>query len=162
MINKFKSLINSVVKKTDDIIVNMDGGVGGSWKVECSVDDKQVDCSDFQENYDEGESFKQDAINYYTGVPAPAYLNDDDWFGPAPIRSQKQLAYMERETEMKRQERKENFSVEPDNIHEMMYNMSTQNQPTTLQLNPPGGSENFQGGDTGYGWMSGTGMGQFQ
>ena len=162
MINKFKSLINSVVKKTDDIIVNMDGGVGGSWKVECSVDDKQVDCSDFQENYDEGESFKQDAINYYTGVPAPAYLNDDDWFGPAPIRSQKQLNYMERETEMKRQERKENFSVEPDNIHEMMYNMSTQNQPTTIQLNPPGGSENFQGGDNGYGWMSGTGMGQFQ
>jgi len=162
MINKFKSLINSVVKKTDDIIVNMDGGVGGSWKVECSVDDKQVDCSDFQENYDEGESFKQDAINYYTGVPAPAYLNDDDWFGPAPIRSQKQLDYMERETEMKRQERKENFSVEPDNIHEMMYNMSTQNQPTTIQLNPPGGSENFQGGDNGYGWMSGTGMGQFQ
>ena len=162
MINKFKSLINSVVKKTDDIIVNMDGGVGGSWKVECSVDDKQVDCSDFQENYDEGESFKQDAINYYTGVPAPAYLNDDDWFGPAPIRSQKQLDYMERETEMKRQERKENFSVEPDNIHEMMYNMATQNQPTTIQLNPPGGSENFQGGDNGYGWMSGTGMGQFQ
>ena len=112
----------------------MDGGVGGSWKVECSVDDKQVDCSDFQENYDEGESFKQDAINYYTGVPAPAYLNDDDWFGPAPIRSQKQLHYMERETEMKRQERKENFSVEPDNIHEMMYNMATSQQSTTIHL----------------------------
>lgn len=160
MINKFKSLITSVVKKTDDILVNMDGGVGGSWKVECSIDDKQVDCSDFQENCDEGESFKQDVINYYTGVPAPAYLNDDDWFGPAPIRSQKQLDYMERETEMKRQERNENFSVEPDNIHEMMYNMATQNQLTTIQLNPPGGSENFHEGPGG--WTSGTGMGQFQ
>ena len=32
MINKFKSLISKVISpKEDNIVVNMDGGVGGSW-----------------------------------------------------------------------------------------------------------------------------------
>ena len=35
---------------------------------------------------------------------------------------------------------------EPDNIHEVMYEMATKNAATTLQLDPIGGSENFQGG----------------
>ena len=39
---------------------------------------------------------------------------------------------MEKEVEIKRQEREENFSVEPDNIHELMYNMATSQQSTTL------------------------------
>ena len=33
----------------------------------------------------------------YVGVPAPAYLEYDPWFGPAPVRSEKQLDYMQRE-----------------------------------------------------------------
>ena len=33
-----------------------------------------------------------------------------------------------------------------DGMHQKMYEMSTQNGKTTLQLNPIGGSENFQGG----------------
>ena len=33
-----------------------------------------------------------------------------------------------------------------DGMHQKMYDMSTQNGKTTLQLNPIGGSENFQGG----------------
>ena len=45
-------------------------------------------------NYDEGESFKQDAINYYTGIPAPDYLQDDPWFS-APVLSEKQVTYKE-------------------------------------------------------------------
>ena len=79
------------------------------------------------------ESFKQDAINL-DWYPCSCYLNDDEWFGPAPAKSEKQLDYMEREVEIKRQEREENFSVEPDNIHELMYNMATSQQSTTLQL----------------------------
>ena len=51
--------------------------------IECAIDENIVGC--------EGEVFKQDALNYYTGVPAPAYLQDDEWFGPAPVRSQKQI-----------------------------------------------------------------------
>ena len=157
-----KKIINSI-KNTlfpQNITVNMDGGVGGSWKVECSVDETPTDCQNLQENYDEGEAFKQDAVNYYTGVPAPAYLEDDPWFGPAPVRSQKQMDYMEQELEMKRQERDQNFSVEPDNIHEAMYNIATQNQNTTIDLDLPGGSENFYEGPGR--WNSGNGMEQYR
>jgi hypothetical protein len=60
---------------------------------------------------------------------------------------------MVQETEIKQKEREENFSVESEDIHQRMYEIATQNTPTTIQLNPPGGSENV--------WMSGTGMGQF-
>jgi hypothetical protein len=41
-----------------------------------------------------------------------------------------------------------------------MYNRATQNQNTTVQLNPPGGSENFHEGPGG--WNSGTGLNQFR
>ena len=119
----------------------------GTYKLECSVDDEIVDCNTFKEPS-------------YTGVPASAYLEDDPWFGHATYKSQKQLDYMEQETEMKRQEREQNFSVEPDDIHQKMYEIATKNQNTTLQLNPPGGSENFHEGPGG--WHSGTGYNQFR
>ena len=136
--------------ESDNITVNMDGGVGGSWKVECAIDETPIDCEDLQENY--------------TGIPAPAYLNDDPWFGPAPVRSEKQLDYMERETQMKQQEEaiRSEFTVESEDIHAKMYELATASQGTAVQRDPIGGSENFQGGDNGYGWMSGTGMGQFK
>ena len=35
---------------------------------------------------------------------------------------------------------------EPDNIHEVMYDIATKCGKTTTQLDPVGGSENFQGG----------------
>ena len=95
----------------------------------------------------------------YTGIPAPVYLEDDEWFGPAPVKTEKQLDYMEQEIEMKRQEREENFSIEPDDIHQKMYEIVTQNQNTTLHLNPLGGSENFHEGPGG--WSSGNGREQF-
>ena len=125
----------------DDITVNMDGGVGGSWKVECAIDEEVVDCDEMDNPP-------------YVGVPAPAYLEDDPWFGPAPERTEKQLDYMEKETHIKQQQYQETHtSVESEDIHQKMYEIATQNSPTTIQLNPPGGSENV--------WMSGTGMGQF-
>ena len=147
------------IPKSEDIVVNMDGGVGGSWRVECSIDDDPIDCADLQEDYDQEESFEQDAINHYTGVPAPAYLSDDDWFGPAPVRSEKQLDYMERETQMKQQEDaiRSEFTVESEDIHAMMYEIATASNGTAVQRDPIGGSESFHES----GWMSGTGMGQF-
>ena len=144
IIRKLKEVFTS---KSDDITVNMDGGVGGSWKVECAIDEDVVDCEELE---DDGLDYED---QYYTGVPAPPYLQDDPWFGPAPTYSQKQLDYMVQETEIKQKEREENFSVESEDIHQRMYEIATQNTPTTIQLNPPGGSENV--------WMSGTGMGQF-
>ena len=65
------------------------------------------------------------------------------------------------ETELKRQELEETFSVESEDIHQKMYEIATESQKTTVHLDPPGGSENFHGGPNGYGWMSGTGMNQF-
>ena len=98
----------------------------------------------------------------YIGVPAPAYLKEDPWFGSVPVYTEKQRDYMEMEFEMKQQEeeqRKEK-TKEPDNIHEMMYNIATGNRNTTVQLDPPGGSENFHEGPGG--WNSGTGQNQFR
>ena len=119
--------------------------------IECAIDENIVDC--------EGEAFKQDALNYYTGIPAPAYLKDDEWFGPAPEYTEKQKDYMERETEIKRQEFENNFSKESEDIHQKMYELATSGSSTTIQLNPPGGSENFHEGPGG--WNSGTGIGKF-
>ena len=107
-------------------------------ELECAVDDEVVNC--------EGEAFVQDALNYYTGVPAPAYLEDDEWFGPAPVKSQKQLDYMEQETIVKQEEekRRQEYSGEPCNMHQLMYEMATSNWNTVAETQ--GGSENFQGG----------------
>ena len=117
-------------------------------KIECAIDEEVVDCDELE---DDGLDYED---QYYTGVPAPVYLQDDPWFGPAPTYSQKQLDYMEQETHIKQQQHQEtHISVESEDIHQKMYEIATQNTPTTIQLNPPGGSENV--------WMSGTGMGQF-
>ena len=160
---KFKELLRGAQATVEKILTPKK-----EEKIECAIDDEVVDCAEMSDCMPPwGHSDLEYLANNpssYTGIPAPAYLEDDEWFGPAPAKSEKQLDYMEKEVEIKRQEREENFSVEPDNIHELMYNMATSQQSTTLHLDPPstpGGSENFQGGDNGYGWMSGTGMGQF-
>ena len=133
MIKKFKQLLKTVVSKSEEPIKPIEDK-----KIECTIDENLVDC--------ESEAFKQDALNYYTGVPAPVYLEDDEWFGSAPVRSQKQIDYMVQETEIKRQEFEKSFSIESEDIHQKMYEIATASQSTTLHLNPPGGSENFQGG----------------
>jgi len=112
----------------------------GSWviekeDIECAIDENPVDC------------IQMDSPPY-VGIPAPAYLEDDEWFGPAPVKTEKQMEYMEMETKIKkdREQREKEFSIEPDDIHQKMYDIATQGASTTLQLNPLGGSENFQGG----------------
>ncbi len=121
----------------------------GTWgqKVICEIDEDAVECSEMN-------------TPPYTGVPAPAYLEDDPWFGPAPVRSEKQLDYMEQETKVKQEEAKQN--KEPDDIHQVMYDIATASNSTAIHRDPIGGSENFHGGNDGYGWMSGTGMNQFK
>jgi hypothetical protein len=70
----------------------------------------------------------------------------DPWFGPAVI-SDLNKDYMEQETLAKQQEQEtQSDSVESDNIHQEMYELATNSAATTLQLDPIGGSENFQGG----------------
>ena len=137
----------------DDITVNMDGGVGGSWKVECAIDDEVVDC--------EGEAFKQDALNYYTGIPAPPYLEIDPWFSP-PIYSEKQMSYKEAHEQAVAEQQilDESEGKESADIHQKLYEKATANWNTVAETQYQGGSENFQEGPGG--WQSGTGLGQFR
>ena len=127
IIRKLKEVIALTTKKQQEVI--------------CEIDKEVVDCKEMD-------------TPPYTGVPAPAYLPEDPWF-PAPVFSGKQQDYMKRETELKikEEEQRQESGEEPEDIHQRMYEIATQNSPTTVQLNPPGGSENI--------WMSGTGMAQF-
>ena len=106
--------------------------------IECAIDEDKVDCEHLDDDQDKA----------YVGVPAPILNPVDDWFAssygcPSAV-TEKQKDYMEQETEMKQKE--QNSSVEPENIHQVMYEMATRSGATTVQLDPIGGSENFQGG----------------
>ena len=61
----------------------------------------------------------------FTGIPAPEFLPDDPWFGPA-IYSKKQQDYMiDQLVKENLIILENNGSEELDNIHEIMYNLST-------------------------------------
>lgn len=87
--------------------------------------------------------------------PAPKFLKDDPWFGPAHY-SEKQLSLMQKQMYKEEMEKKCLSYTMPgseekfDTIHELMYAMSMMSGKTTLQLNPIGGSENFQGGSENF------------
>ena len=105
-------------------------------KIECAIDDNIVECAEMNNPP-------------YTGIPAPAILPDDEWFGPSPTHTEKQEEYIRQQEATERLHedmRKESGNVESKDIHQVMYDMATKNSATTLQLNPIGGSENFQGG----------------
>ena len=111
--------------------------------IECAIDENIVDCEHFDDDQDKA----------YVGVPAPVMTPVDNWFSGSygfateiPI-TEKQKDYMERENEMKMAE---DQSKEPDNIHQLMYEMATKSGATTVQLDPIGGSENFQGGSENF------------
>ena len=125
MINTIKETIKGILgieKKIDEE------------DIECAIDEDVVDCKEMEEEP-------------YVGVPAPAYLKDDKWFGTAVV-SEKGQDYMIQETEIKQQEaeNRQYWTKEPENIHQVMYEMATKSGATTVQLDPIGGSENFQGG----------------
>ena len=118
-----------------------------------------VDCEEFEED---GLDYED---QYYTGIPAPSILDEDPWFGPTPVLSEKQeeiRAQLEKENQLI-PESEDKAPREVDNIHEVMYNIATSGGKTTTQLDPlpelGGGSEKFQSGPGG--WMSGTGYNQF-
>ena len=131
MIEKLKQFF-----ETQTSLLKKKAGVFKEEDIECSIDEQIVDCKDLDEDP-------------YIGVPAPILTPVDDWFSSPygfatkmPL-TEKQRDYMENETEMKKAEVQ---TKEPDNIHQLMYEIATQSSATTLQLDPIGGSENFQGG----------------
>ena len=77
--------------------------------------------------------------------PAPKYLKDDPWFRPAVI-SDANRDYMEKETQL-RLALEPVQSKEPDNIHQLMYQIATESRKHTLawyDVGNLGGSETFQ------------------
>jgi len=147
MINKFKELLNKVVSMQEvETQTTLLQKKAGTYKVECTIDEEVVDCSEMDSPP-------------YIGVPAPAYLEDDPWFGPTPILTEKQQDYMVQETLVKQEEEKlSEETCESGDIHAKMYEIATQNWTTVAETQ--GGSENFQEGPGG--WNSGTGINQFQ
>jgi len=95
-------------------------------------------------------------------ISAPKYLKDDPWFGPA-VLSNPQMTLKEAfdHAVSDGQLLSEDDIIEPKDIHEVIYNIATRNQKTTIQLDHTSqfgsGSENFQ-----EGWQSGTSLGQFR
>jgi len=115
--------------------------------VDCLVDDKKVDCGTSKESS-------------WTGVPAPAVLQEDSWFGSVPEHTEKQKEYLQQEAQERLHDdlRKEHEkSKESENIHQEMYELASKSWNTVSETQ--GGSENFQKGPGG--WNSGTGMRQF-
>ena len=114
-------------------------------KIECSVDQEDVDCEHLDDDQDKA----------YTGVPAPVLNPIDEWFAapygcpPAITEHQKKV-----ESESFKEEAIKYYDTkESSNIHQEMYDLATKNGKTTTQLDPVGGSETFQ-----EGWQSGSGM----
>lgn len=87
---------------------------------------------------------------------APKFLKDDHWFGPAfysDMQRAEMLQHQSYKEEMKIKYTTYTISgcdKKYDTIHEMMYAMSTSSGKTTVQLDPIGGSENFQGGSENF------------
>ena len=104
--------------------------------IECAIDEDVVECSEMDSPP-------------YTGIPAPILTPVDDWFSaPYGCPTEKQQDYMTQEAEIKKQEaeNRQYWTKESANIHQEMYDLATKSGATTIQLDPIGGSENFQGG----------------
>jgi hypothetical protein len=92
--------------------------------------------------------------------PAPEILEDDPWFGPAPdtekslaIKKLIQEKILEEEVIYNDTIKQSITFKEPENIHEVLYQVATKNVATTLSLNP---INTFGGGSEM--WMSGVGQ----
>ena len=96
--------------------------------------------------------------------PAPTICPYDEWFSE-PIMTETQMEYMKLYSVREEDDIVINMgggswgvSKEPENIHQLMYDIATESAPITPQLDPlpplGGGSETFQEG----GWQSGGGL----
>ena len=110
--------------------------------IECAIDENTIECNHLDDDQEKA----------YVGVPAPILNPVDEWFaspyGCPPAITEKQQDYMAQEAEIKKQEaeNRQYWTKESANIHQEMYEIATKSGATTIQLDPIGGSENFQGG----------------
>ena len=148
MINRFAALFGKKEPKQEvETQTTILQKKAGTYDVECAIDEEVVDCNEMDSPP-------------YIGVPAPAYLEDDPWFGMTPTPTEKQMDYMVQEAEIKMAEEQQRSekTCESHDIHAKMYEIATKNWTTVAETQ--GGSENFQEGPGG--WNSGTGLAQFK
>ena len=111
--------------------------------IECAVDENIVDCKTFDDEQDKA----------YVGVPAPILNPIDEWFS-APYGCPSAITEKQKEYEHINDDFQDGWWLLPEyqdtnespSIHQDMYDLATKNGKTTTQLDPIGGSENFQGG----------------
>ena len=130
-------MINTVTNFLKSFLIPKD-------KLECIIDEEKVDCD--QPN---------DPEPPYLGFPAPVIMPIDEWFVDSsiePVKTEKQITHEEMLEEAARREEENNQSNEPENIHQVMYEMATSSWTTVGETQ--GGSENVL--------QSGTGLGQFR
>jgi hypothetical protein len=130
-------MIGTLTKTLKNIL-----GITENKEIKCTIDELEVPL------FECGPGHLTQGYGSFVGVPAPKVLKNDPWFGE-PVKSEKQLEY-----EHINEDPHDGWWLrpewqdpkEPDNIHEVMYDMATKCGKTTTQLDPVGGSENFQGG----------------
>jgi len=143
MIKRIKRLI-----ETQTTLLMKKAGTFKEEDAEYLIDEEEVKCEDLEAPVFEcGPGHLTQGYGFFghTGVPAPKVLKEDEWFGSAPV-SDANMDYMEREYEAFKQDAMNYYgseTKESDNIHQVMYDIATSNNSTTLQLNPIGGSENY-------------------
>ena len=108
--------------------------------IECAIDEDVVDCTEMEEEP-------------YVGVPAPILNPLDEWFA-SPYGAPAAITEKQKEYEHINDDFQDGWWLLPEyqdtkespNIHQEMYDLATKSGKTTTQLDPIGGSENFQGG----------------
>ena len=112
--------------------------------IECAIDEDVVDCTEIEEEP-------------YVGVPAPILNPLDEWFA-SPYGAPAAITEKQKEYEHINDDFQDGWWLLPEyqdtkespNIHQEMYDLATKSAATTLQLDPIGGSENFQGGSENF------------
>ena len=145
MIKKIKQLF-----ETQTSLIMKKAGVFREEKIECVIDEDVVDCKELEAPLFEcGTSEYTQGYGWFGGhktVPAPDILTDDPWFEDAVI-SDMNKDYMELEHEAFKAEAHKFYGTkEPENIHQLMYEIATKNCNHTTavwyDVGNVGGSEN--------------------
>ena len=142
-------MIKKLIKKLFNKISNED--------IECAIDEQIIDCESLEAppfecgpgHFTQGYGFFGYPEDYFTE------WETDDWFDITPPKTEMEMEYEHINNDPHdgwglRPEWQDDKSKEPDNIHQLMYDIATKSGSTTLQLDPIGGSENFQGGSENF------------
>ena len=115
--------------------------------LECAIDEDTVDCGHLDDDQEKA----------YVGVPAPILNPIDEWFA-SPYGCPSAITEKQKEYEHINDDFQDGWWLLPEyqdtkespNIHQEMYDLATKSGKTTTQLDPIGGSENFQGGSENF------------